>query len=202
MRHVAITAIIVLSLLSTSSVRADVSALANASADVCELHGVARAAGKPQPDVVVWLDAPNAARDPEAKPVVHQRNLAFYPRVLAVQVGSIIEFPNEDRVFHNVFSFHDGKRFDLGLYPVGTVRRVVFDRPGLSHLFCNIHPHMAAYIVAVPTPYFAVSDELGAFRIRRVPCGTYTYQAWRPGSATLRNSVVMSADTQLEVKWP
>jgi len=75
-----------------------------------------------------------------------------------VQGGTKIEFPNNDRVFHNVFSFRDGKRFDLGLYPVGAVKTIPFDRPGLSRVFCNIHPGMAAYIMVVDTPVFAVSD--------------------------------------------
>jgi plastocyanin len=189
-------------LLTTSGAQADGPAPARAGGDRCELNGVARVAGKPQPNVVVWLEVPKAAGDPEARPVMHQRNLKFSPRVLAVQVGAVVDFPNEDRVFHNVFSFHDGKRFDLGLYPVGTVRRVTFDRPGLSHLFCNIHPHMAAYVLAVPTAYFAVSDGVGAFTIRGAPCGPHKYQAWRAGSATLGGSVVMHADTQVEVEWP
>ena len=63
-----------------------------------------------------------------------------------MRVGTTVDFPNNDRVFHNVFSFRDGKRFDLGMYPIGTLRRVTFDKPGLSRLFCNIHPNMAAYV--------------------------------------------------------
>jgi plastocyanin len=202
MRPLAVLGVMTLSLLTTSGAQADVAAPASAGVDRCELNGVARVAGKPQPNVVVWLEVPHAVSNAEARPVMHQRNLAFFPRVLAVQVGAVVEFPNEDRVFHNVFSFHDGKRFDLGLYPVGTVRRVTFDRAGLSHLFCNIHPHMAAYVLAVPSAYFAVSDGQGAFTIRGAPCGTHKYQAWRAGSATLGGSVVMNADAQVEVQWP
>ena len=100
-----------------------------------------------------------------------------------------MEFPNDDRVFHNVFSFHDGKRFDLGLYPVGAVKHVPFDQPGLSRIFCNIHPQMAAYVMVVDTPYFAVSDRDGPFRDSGVPAGSYTYHAWRPGGQILNGSV-------------
>ena len=82
--------------------------------------------------------------------------------MLAVRVGTTVDFPNRDRVFHNVFSFRDGKRFDLGMFPIGARRRVTFDRPGLSRLFCNIHPNMAAYMMAVDAPYFGVADEQGA----------------------------------------
>ena len=91
------------------------------------------------------------------------------PHVLAVRVGTVVEFPNNDRVFHNVFSFHDGKQFDLGLYPVGTMRRVTFDHPGLSRIFCNIHPNMGAHVMVVDTPYFTVSDDDGRFTIAGDP---------------------------------
>src|SRR6266540_1632937 len=90
-----------------------------------DLHGTARAAGRSLLNAVVWLDTPNlpAAR-PAGRVVLDQRNLAFSPRVLAVRVGTTIDFPNNDRVFHNVFSFRDGKRFDLGLYPIGVRRQL------------------------------------------------------------------------------
>src|SRR5881628_3127928 len=141
-----------------------------------DLHGTARAGDRPQPNAVLWLEASNAPPSREAKrPVLDQRNLSFSPHVLAVRVGASVDFPNNDRVFHNVFSFRDGKRFDLGLYPVGALRHVVFDQPGLSRIFCNIHPHMAAYVMAVDSPYFARADESGAFTIAAVPAGTYTY---------------------------
>ena len=89
-----------------------------------EVAGTTTLAGKVIGDAVVWIDAPVAARSAhKAEAVLDQRNLSFFPHVLVVQVGTRVKFPNDDRVFHNVFSFHDGKRFDLGLYPVGAVRR-------------------------------------------------------------------------------
>ena len=99
--------------------------------------------------------------------MLDQRNLSFSPHVLVVRVGTTVDFPNNDRVFHNVFSFRDGKRFDLGMYPVGTMQQVTFDQPGLSRIFCNIHPNMAAYVLTVDSPYFARADESGAFTHRR-----------------------------------
>jgi hypothetical protein len=105
-------------------------------------------------------------------------------------------------VFHNVFSFRDGKKFDLGMYPVGTSKPIVFDKPGLSRIFCNIHPHMAAYVLAVDTPYFSASDERGAFVISGVPAGSYTYHAWRPGGQTLTGPVTVGSSHVLEVRWP
>jgi hypothetical protein len=110
--------------------------------------------------------------------------------------------PNDDRVFHNVFSFHDGKRFDLGLYPVGTTKEVTFDRPGLSRIFCNIHPNMAAYVLAVESAYVAVSDRHGRFAIAGVPPGTYTWRAWRPGNHTATGTMAVERGRPMEIGWP
>ena len=168
-----------------------------------DLRGTACAGERPQSNAVVWLDAPNApSPTPSLKIVLDQRNLSFYPRVLAVRVGTVVDFPNNDRVFHNVFSFLDGKRFDLGMYPVGTVRHVTFDKPGLSRIFCNIHPNMAAYVMAVDSPYFAVSDDGGVFTIASVAPGTYTYHAWRPGGTTITGASAVNPEEPLHVRWP
>ena len=166
------------------------------------LHGTTRFGDRAEPNAVVWLDATAAPTRAQAtKVVLDQRNLDFSPSVLAVRVGTVVQFPNRDRVFHNVFSFHDGKRFDLGLYPVGTQRYVTFDHPGLSRIFCNIHPNMAAYVMAVATPYFSVSDENGRFTIAAVPPATYTYHAWRPGRRNLTGSVIVEPGTSLDLQW-
>jgi plastocyanin len=176
--------------------------LARGSTDF-NLRGIARVGERPQVNAVVWLEAPNApARTPSQKTVLDQRNLSFYPQVLAVRVGTVVDFPNDDRVFHNVFSFRDGKRFDLGMYPVGAVRHITFDKPGMSRIFCNIHPNMAAYVVAVDSPYFAVSDDGGAFTIASVAPGSYTYHAWRPGGATITGASEVAPEKPLEVRWP
>jgi hypothetical protein len=121
--------------------------------------------------------------------------------VLVVRVGTTVEFPNNDKVFHNVFSFRDGKKFDLGMYPKGAVKRITVDKPGLARLFCNIHPNMAAYVMAVDSPYSAVTNEDGTFTIAGVPPGTYTYHAWRPGGQPLTGSVSVDGHTPLEIRW-
>jgi plastocyanin len=187
-------------LLTLGALALTVSAAGTAALD---LHGTARAGDRPQPNAVVWLDAVSALAGPDAKrPVLDQRNLSFSPHVLAVRVGAWVDFPNNDRVFHNVFSFRDGKKFDLGLYPVGARKPVQFDKPGLSRIFCNIHPNMAAYVLAVPTPYFSVTDERGAFTIQQVPPGTFTYHAWRPGGPELTGTVAVDAERTLDIHWP
>ena len=165
------------------------------------LQGRAIAGGKPTGDVVVWLDAPSAPRPRERRFVVHQRNMEFVPRVLVAPVGSTVDLPNDDRIFHNVFSFTNGKPFDLGLYPTGASKRIRLDRAAVNRLYCNIHPHMAAYIVAVDSPYYASSDKTGNFSIADVPPGRYTYHAWRSGADTLSATITVGDGHPLEVAW-
>ena len=112
-----------------------------------------------------------------------QRNKRFSPHVLVVQAGSMVQFPNEDPFFHNVFSLFAGKRFDLGLYEAGSSRSVRFDHPGASFLFCNIHPEMTAVIVVVPTPYYGLSDAAGRISIAGVPDGRYQLKVWHERSS-------------------
>ena len=169
-----------------------------------QVRGVVLAAGRPVANAVVWLEAPNAPPTSDAKKVVlDQRQLKFSPQVLAVRAGTAVLFPNNDRVFHNVFSFHHGKVFDLGLYPVGDSKVVKFDKPGLSRIFCNIHPNMAAYVFVVDSPYFAVSDESGAFSLPPVPAGNYTYRAWRSTSTEYLSGVwtVGDQDAPISIGW-
>jgi len=101
--------------------------------------------------------------------------------VLVVPVGTPVNFPNADPFFHNVFSLYNGKRFDLGLYEKGTNRQVVFNREGVSYLFCNIHPEMSAVVLALKTSWWARSDEKGAFRIDTLPPGDYEVHLWVEG---------------------
>src|SRR5262245_12923587 len=167
-----------------------------------ELNGTAYASGKPAHNAVIWLEVANPPPFAQTtKVTVDQRHLSFTPTVLVVRVGTAVEFPNNDRVFHNVFSFRDGKKFDLGMYPTGTPKRIRFDKPGLARLFCNIHPHMAAYVMAVDTPFYALSNDRGEFTISGIPPGTYTYHAWRPGGPPLTGSVAVEEARPLEIRW-
>jgi plastocyanin len=130
--------------------------------------------------VVVWLDPvggapPSAASGKSA--AMDQRNQTFLPHVLAVQVGTAVDFPNSDPIFHNAFSNYDGQVFDLQLYAPKTSRRVVFRRPGMVHVFCNVHQNMSAVIAVLPTPYFTVTGADGRFQIQ-APAGNYRVQVW------------------------
>jgi len=181
--------------------------LAASAPEAIDVHGTARVAGRPASNAVVWIDAPHAPQSTDHRKVIlDQRNLDFYPHVLAVRVGTTVDFPNDDRVFHNVFSFRDGKIFDLGMYPVGTLKHVTFDQPGLSRIFCNIHPNMAAYVMAVDSPNFAVSDESGAFTIGAVSArDAARYHACRAGAADRSGTLTPGTPTNvatLSVEWP
>lgn len=177
-------------------------ATAPVSPATADIRGIATVGVKPEGNVVVWVDAPGAPAKAGPKPVLEQRNMAFFPRVLVVQVGTVVEFPNRDRVLHNVFSFHNGKKFDLGVYPTGSLKRVTFDQPGLSRLLCNIHPHMTGYVMAVDSPYFALSDDAGRFVIRDVPTGTHKYYSWKPGAdSPVAATAALGPGKVLEVKW-
>jgi len=107
-----------------------------------------------------------------------QKDKRFAPYVIAVWVGTEIEFPNQDLFFHDVFSIYRGKPFDLGLYESGAARKIRFSQPGVSYIFCNIHPQMSAVVIAVQTPYFAVTDPEGNFQISHVPPGRYRLEFW------------------------
>jgi plastocyanin len=111
-----------------------------------------------------------------------QKNKAFDPHVLVVPAGSAVEFPNRDPFFHNVFSLFEGKRFDLGLYEAGTSRIVHFDRPGISYIFCNIHPEMSAVVITLNTPFYAVQHGEGQIEIPNVPFGRYQFHTWSEGN--------------------
>ncbi len=131
-------------------------------------------------DVVVWLTntRQNTAAIPGPAARLVQKNKQFVPHVIAITVGTAIQFPNQDPFFHDVFSIYHGKPFDLGLYEAGTARSVRFLQPGVSYIFCNIHPEMSAAVVALSTPYFATSTLDGSFQIGHVPPGHYKMEVW------------------------
>jgi plastocyanin len=159
-------------------------------------------------NVILWLvftdETPSTAgaRPPASPPPqLVQKNKSFEPHILVVQVGTTVQFPNKDPFFHNVFSLFDGKRFDLGLYEGGSTNSARFDRPGVSYLFCNIHPEMSAVILAVESPYFGRSDRLGHASIPNVPYGRYLLRVWYERSTpeslkTLERIVDISASAR------
>lgn len=150
--------------------------------------------------VVVYLEAP---MDPaleerllDTPPPVHsvrQVNKSFTPQVSAVLRGTEVSFPNDDMIFHNVFSLSKTKRFDLGLYKSGTTKSITLTRPGIIDVYCNIHPEMAAKILVLDNPYFAVTGADGSFKIEGVPPGTYPYVAWQARGEPVRGELTVAA---------
>src|ERR1700675_2406665 len=132
--------------------------------------------------VAVWLVPMNVLPGMHAPEQAHyrllQRNKHFEPGLLVVPVGSVVDFPNADPWFHNVFSLYRGKRFDLGLYQAGTQRSVKFDRVGPSFLFCNIHPEMTGVVLAIDSELFAITDKGGHYSIAGVTPGKYVLHVW------------------------
>lgn len=183
--------------------------VASAEAQTVTVTGtveVTRSASQKTPpsnaDVAVWLAPAGeaSASFPRRKFTLVQKNKTFEPHVLVVPTGSEVDFPNKDPFFHNVFSLFDGKRFDLGLYEAGTSKSLRFDRPGISFLFCNIHPEMSAVVIALETPYYGVSNRSGKISISDVPPGRYVLHVWREGSSpealkALSHPVVVSNDS-------
>jgi plastocyanin len=152
-------------------------------------------------NAVIWLSPIDSVTpNPPAQTVIprlEQRNKAFHPALVVVPVGGKVEFPNDDPFFHNVFSLYEGKRFDLHLYESGAAPIVKFDRPGVSYIFCNIHPQMGAVVIALSTPYYGISSADGEITIANVPPGRYHMQVFH-ASAASTDLKAYSRDIQVE----
>jgi len=150
------------------------------------LHIVSPQSGKSRAvPAVVWLEpapgTPALSFVPQGHYTLLQKNRMFVPHLQVIPVGAVVQFPNADPFFHNVFSLFDGKRFDLGLYEAGSTKSVNFSREGVSYIFCNIHPEMSAVVLALSTPLYAVADASNAFILRTVPPGDYRLHIWIEG---------------------
>ena len=135
---------------------------------------------------VIWLepvgDTPVLSFTPQGRYTLLQKNRTFTPHLQVVPVGSVVQFPNADPFFHNVFSLFDGKRFDLGLYEAGSTKSVTFSRSGVSYIFCNIHPEMSAVVISLSTPLYAIADTANNLSVRNIPPGNYAMRLWVEGA--------------------
>jgi plastocyanin len=131
-------------------------------------------------DFVVYIDGPVPGSAPPLEPVqvVIQKDATFVPHVLPVMVGTVVEWPNHDDIYHNVFSMSEAKPFDLGLYKSDVTKKVTFDKVGRVDVFCSIHTKMNAIVLVLQNPYFGVTDKNGNYTISNVPPGVYQLKAW------------------------
>ena len=153
---------------------------------------------------VVYVDAISGKTfpAPAEHPVIDQKGLVYQPHVTAILVGTTVDFLNSDSVAHNVFwtSIGGNKKLghNLGTWPKGEKKSFKFDAPGAVPILCNVHPEMSAYLVVVPTPYFATSDQAGNYKIENVPDGSYTVIAWHEGAKNQSKPVSVSGDTKAD----
>jgi len=155
-------------------------------------------------NVVVYLRNAQPQSVAPMRVAIRQRDESFTPRVVAVTVGSDVEFPNDDPIYHNVFSLSRVKNFNLGRYPRGETRRVRFDRPGVVKVFCEIHSHMSATVMVFDHPWFTVPNDAGAFELTGLPAGDRQVTAWheRLGDTTVGVRVELGRMLQTDFILP
>lgn len=153
-------------------------------------------------DFVVYIDGPLGNVNPSTnrEEIVTQKNATFNPRILPIAVGTTVEWPNRDDIFHNVFSFSDPKPFDLGLYK-DEVKVITFDKPGRIDVFCSIHKNMHCIILVLENPYFAQTDGRGRFVIKDVPAGTYQLKVWHERMPPQIKQVIVPPEGDIKVDF-
>jgi hypothetical protein len=163
---------------------------------------------RPSPEmknVVVYLkDVAPRGPLPVRRAEMHQEHEAFVPHVLTITRGSIVDFPNDDPIFHNVFSLSSAASFDLRRYPQGERRSQLFPKAGLVKVYCHIHSHMSATILVLDHPYFTVPGADGAFELSNVPPGKYTIVGWheRVGERTDTITVERGKASTVNLRLP
>jgi plastocyanin len=163
-----------------------------------DIHGKIACKGvRDSADAVVYALAPGKTFPaPTAQAKMNQANLMFSPHVLPVLVGTTVDFLNSDAVLHNVFSPDAcADKFNLGTWPKGQTKSYTFKKECVATLLCKVHPEMEAFVVAVPTPYFAVTKADGTYRIADVPDGAYTVKVWHPKLKATQKAVTVAGAT-------
>jgi plastocyanin len=160
-------------------------------------------------DFVVYIEGRVGPTDASSTNVVEvatrkvaQQGAMFLPHVLPVMVGTTIEWPNYDDIYHNVFSMSDAKQFDLALYKGNPpTKRVTFDKPGRVDVFCSIHENMHCIILVLENPYFASTDEGGNYKISNVPPGTYKLKAWHERLPAEEREITVPTNGEAKVNF-
>jgi plastocyanin len=167
-------------------------------------------------DILVYLvKAPPVQEDlSKTKFIMDQQNLTFNPHILPIPVGASVDFPNNDKVDHNIFSLSRTKKFNLGSYKPGDSKAVLFDKPGIVELRCDVHAEMAAYIMVLKNPYFSVTDDQGQFEIpdskhleqngikgiKDLPAGNYVLKIWHEKLKTQKQTVTIPENGDVSVE--
>jgi plastocyanin len=158
-------------------------------------------------DAVLWLERIPAAAEsalalaPQPRPKLAQKDQCFMPRVVSVATGGVVDFPNQDPIYHNVFSVSSTRRFDLGKYPKGQSRSVVFPKAGLVNVYCDIHSDMAAFVIVTPNHAYTQPAADGDWALPDLPAGHYLLHAWHPDFGTFEREVDLSADRSLALSF-
>ncbi len=147
-------------------------------------------------NAVVWIEGTGHGPGTPPRFEMKQASKRFLPRVLVVQAGATVDFPNADPIYHNVFSVSGANRFDLGLYRSGAAKAKKFDEPGLVRVYCNIHPQMIGFVMVVDSAFAAVTGSDGAFRFEGVPPGAYVVKAWHEEGSEVAQPVTVKASTE------
>jgi plastocyanin len=174
------------------------------AAGVGIVKGTVTIGGKPATDAVVSIEglskeqikAQMSLVKPQKK-IMNQQNLKFIPTVLALIVGGTVDFPNNDKSWHNVYSKGGANDFDLGLYAPGKTRSKKFDKPGVSRILCNAHPNMEGFIVVKDHPFFSTTDSRGNYEIKNVPVGKVRVEIWYPNLDVRSETVEIVRDGEV-----
>jgi plastocyanin len=165
--------------------------------EIADLGNTKRRATDRRRSVVYLETAPRAAFEGPVQRRAHmdQRNETFVPHVLAITAGTTVDFPNNDPTYHNVFSLSRSKTFDLGRYAAGRSESVLFDRPGIVRVFCDIHSHMNAWILVFGHRFFTMTDAEGRYRLDGIPSGSYTVSVWNEAARSESQGVSIAPGT-------
>ena len=182
-----------------------------------KIIGIVKTKGLRSPaDILVYVvKAPPDQEDlSNTKFIMDQQNLTFNPHILPVPVGATVHFPNNDKVDHNIFSLSRTKKFNLGSYKPGESKTVIFDKPGIVELRCDVHAEMAGYIMVLKNPYFAVTDDQGRFEIpdskqleqsgikgiKDLPEGNYILKTWHEKLKTQKQKITIPKNGDVSVE--
>jgi len=152
-------------------------------------------------NVVVFVNMQPRVDSPPTRVSIRQTNEEFVPHLVAVTAGSTVDFPNDDLIFHNVFSLSRGATFDLGRYPRSSSKSRTFASPGIIKVFCHLHSHMSALVRVFSHPYFVIPDRDGRFAIRGVPAGRHEVTAWHERAGELTHAVALESGGSAELSF-